>query len=62
MSAPLVKENLGEWLKVIRRGTHQAASEDIRWAYEPVSDFWTDIEPDIDSRDYGSSDEVSNDQ
>ena len=33
MSAPLVKENLGEWLRVIRRGTHQAASEDIRWAY-----------------------------
>ena len=48
---PLVK-----WLGVIRRATNQAASEDSRWAYEPVSDLWQDMEPDSDSSVYGSSD------
>ena len=30
-----------------------------RWAYEPVSDLWTDIEPDGDSSNNGSSYEGS---
>ena len=46
---------MGKWLGVIRRGTYHAVSEDIRWSYEPVSDFWPDIEPDSESSDGGSS-------
>ena len=55
----LAKNPLGKWLGVIRRGAYQAESEDNRWAYEPVSDLWPDIESDSYSRDDGSSDEVS---
>ena len=33
MSEPLVKNPLGKWLGVIRRGSYQAASEDSRWEY-----------------------------
>ena len=47
--------HLEKWLGVIRRRTYQAASEDIRWAYEKVSDLWPDVEPDIDFSDDGSS-------
>ena len=39
---------------MIRRGSYQAADEDIRWAYEPVSDLWPDIEPYSDSSVGGS--------
>ena len=42
---------------MIRRGTYQAASEDSRRAYEPLSDLWQDVDPDSDSSDDGSSDE-----
>ena len=49
MAGPLVKNILLKWLGVIRRGTYQAASEDSRWAYEPLSDLWPDIDPDGDS-------------
>ena len=38
MAGPFANNLLGKWLEVIRRGTYQIASEDIRWAYEPVSD------------------------
>ena len=47
---------------VIRRGAYQAASEDIRWAYELVSDMWKDIEPDIKYSDDGLPDEGIKDQ
>ena len=57
MQGPLVKNPLGKCLGVIRRGSYQAAAEYSRWAYEPVSDIWTDIESDGDSNVYGSSDE-----
>ena len=57
MPVPLVKNILGKWLRVIRRCSYQAADEDSRWAYELVSDFWPDIEPDSDSSVDGSSDE-----
>ena len=46
----------------IRRGAYQAAYEDSRWAYEPVSDLWLDIEPDIDYSNYGSSNDRNKDQ
>ena len=43
---------------MIRRGTYQVSYEDIRWAYETVYDFWPGIEPDSDSSDGGSINEV----
>ena len=58
MVGPLTKNTLGNFLGVIRRGTYQAASEDSRCKYEPVYYLWTDIEPNSDSSDDGSSDEV----
>ena len=54
----LVNNPLGKWLGVIRIGTYQSDSEDRRWAYEPVSDLWTDIDIDRDSSDDLSSNEV----
>ena len=57
MSGPLANNLLGKWIGLIRRGTYQAAYEYIRWAYEPVSDLWPDIEPDGDSIDGGSRNE-----
>ena len=57
MQVPLAKNTLEKWLGLIRRGTYEAAAEDIRWAYEPVSDLWSAIEPDSDSSNCGSSDE-----
>ena len=48
---------LEKWLVLIIKGTYKAAYEDIRWEYEPMSDFWPDIDPDSDSRYDGSSDE-----
>ena len=45
MSGPLVNNPLVRWLGVIRRGSYQEESEDIRWEYEPVSNLWPDIEP-----------------
>ena len=39
MEGPLVNNPLGEWIGVVRIVTYQAASEDIRWAYEPVYDL-----------------------
>ena len=62
MKGPLVKTRLEKLIGLIKRGTYQASSEDIRWAYEPVSDLWPDIEPVSDSSNDGSSDEVSKDQ
>ena len=59
MLGTLVKNHLGKWLGVIIRGTCQSASEDIRWAYELVSDLCPYIEPNSDSIDDGSSDEGS---
>ena len=47
---------------MIRIGTYQTASEDIRWAYEPVSGLWPYIEPDSNSSGVGSSDEEIKDQ
>ena len=57
MAGPLANNPLGKRLGVIRRGTYQAASEDSRWAYEPVSDLCPDIEPDSDSSNDRSIDE-----
>ena len=57
MAGPLANNPLGKGLGVIRRGTYQAASEDITWEYERVSDLWPDIDPDSDSSADGSSDE-----
>ena len=54
--------HLEKWLGVIRRRTYQAASEDSMWAYERVSNLWTDIEPGSYSSDEGSSDEGNKDQ
>ena len=56
-AGPLTNNPLVKWLGDIRRGSYQKASEDSRWAYEPVSDLWTEIEPDSDSNDDASSDE-----
>ena len=57
ISRPLVSNTPVKWIGVIRGGTYQASSENIRWVYEPVSNLWPDIEPDSYSIDYGSSDE-----
>ena len=62
MAVPLANNPLGKWLVVIRIGTYRSAFEDIRWGYEPVSDLWPNIEIDIDSSDYGYSDEGRKDQ
>ena len=35
---------------MIRRESYQAASEDSRWAYEPVSDLWPVIEEGIEEK------------
>ena len=59
MAGPFANNPLGGFLGVIRRGTYQTASEDSRWENEPLSDLWLDIEPDSDSKNYGSSDEGS---
>ena len=53
-----IRENpLGKWIGVIIIGTDQSAYDDIRWAYEPVSDLWPDIETDSDSSAQLSRDE-----
>ena len=57
MEGPLANNHLEKWLVVISRGTYQAVSEDIRWAYETVSDLWTYINPDSDSSKDRSNDE-----
>ena len=62
MAGPLANNSLGGWLGEIRRGTYQEAYEDSRWAYEPVSDLWPDIDIDGDFSDYGSSEEGIKDQ
>ena len=61
MSGPLVNNPPRKWLVVIRRGTYQAAAEDIRWAYEPVAYFCPDVEPVSDSSDDLSNGELSKD-
>ena len=59
MSVSLINNPLVKWIGVIRRGTYQAASEDIRWAYEPASYLCPYIESDSYSRNNGSIDEGS---
>ena len=51
----LVNNPLEKWLGVIIRRTYQAASEDSRWAYEPVPDLWPYIEPYSDNSNNGSN-------
>ena len=58
MSVPLLNNPVGELLVVIIIGAYQAASEYIRWEYEPVSDFCPDIESYSDFIVGGSSDEL----
>ena len=58
MAGPLANNKLVKWLGVIRRGAHGAASEDSRFSYETVSHVCPDIEPDSESSDDDSSDEV----
>ena len=53
----LANNPLEKFLGMVRRENYQAASEDRRWAYEPVSDLWSEIYPRSDSSYYGSSDE-----
>ena len=48
MSRPLANNPMEKWLGVIRRGTYRSAPEDSRWSYEPVSDLWSDVEPNSD--------------
>ena len=62
MEGPFANNPLVKWIVVIKIGTYQAASEDIRWAYEPVSDLLTDIDTDSESSNEGSGDEGSKDQ
>ena len=57
MEGPLVKNPMEKWLGVIRRGSYQAVSGDIRCPYEPVYDLWPDIEHDSEYSDDESSDE-----
>ena len=52
----LTNNPLGGWLGVIIRGTYQLEYKDSRRAYKPVSDLWTDINPDIYCRYDGSID------
>ena len=59
MTRPLTNNPLEKCFRVIRRGTHHAEPEDIKWLYEPVSDLWPEIEPDRDSSYDKSSDELS---
>ena len=59
MAGPLVKNPLVKCLGVIRRGTYQAASEDSRWAFEPASNLWPDIDTDGDFINDGSNNELS---
>ena len=56
MAGPLAKNPFEKWLGVIIRGTYQSASKDSRWAYEPLSDLWLDIEPASESSNDGSCD------
>ena len=62
MAVLLVKNPLGRWLRLIIKGTYQAASEDSRWAYKPVSGLRPDIDHDSDSINDGLIDEISKDQ
>ena len=62
MVGPLVNNTLEKWLGLIRRGSYQAASEDIRRSYEPVSDLWPYIDTDSDYSDDESSDKGIKDQ
>ena len=62
MTGPLVNNPLEKWFGAIIRGTYQAASEDIRWEYEPVSGLCPDIDPNGYSSDDGSSDKLNKDQ
>ena len=62
MSVPLVNNPWMKWLRVIKRGSYQAAAEYSRWSYEPVSGLCTGVDPVSDSSDDGSSDEGSKDQ
>ena len=45
MAGPLANNLLGKYLGVIIRGIYQAASEDNRLVYYPVSDLWPNIDP-----------------
>ena len=38
-----MKNNLGKWLGVIRRGNYQVSAGDIRWKHETVSDLCPDV-------------------
>ena len=62
IAGTLANNPLEKWLGVIIRGAYQAASEDSRWVYEPVSDLWPDKEPGSDSINDGSGDEGIKDQ
>ena len=62
MEGLFVNNPLGKWLGVTRRGAYQAAPQDSRCGYHPVSALWPDIDSDINSRNDGSSDEGINEQ
>ena len=62
VEGPLVDNTLEKYLGVIRRGNYQAAYEDSRWEYVPLSDLWPYTEHDSDSSDDESSDEGRKDQ
>ena len=60
ISGPLANNNMVKCLRVIRRDFYQAAAEDSIWEYEPFSDLWIDIEPNIDPSVDGSNYEGKN--
>ena len=62
MVRPLVDYMMRKWLEVIIRGTYQVVDEDIRWAYEKVSNLWIYVELVSDSSDDGSSGKGIKDQ
>ena len=53
MVGPLVNDMMRKWLEVIMRGTYQVVDEDIRWAYEKVSNLWIYVELVSDFSDDG---------
>ena len=56
ISGSLVNIPTEKWLGVTRIRIFQAAAEDSKCAYEPVSDLCSDVDPDSDSSGEGSSD------
>ena len=48
ISVPLFNDPMGKCLILIIMVTYQSDSEDSRWYYKQVSEFWPDVDPDGD--------------